>query len=124
VLGVVEDCPESLSALEGPSELAGDVLSLVRLSLLGPDAEDTVLVSEGGAEPELPPLDGSAELAADETPLADDVGLSDDGGLSPLETWLEGADEISECGDDDIPDGDTEDGCELPEDAGDGELES
>ena len=36
LLGVVEDCPDSLPALEGPAELAGDVLSFVWLSLLVP----------------------------------------------------------------------------------------
>ena len=67
LLAVVEDCPDSLAALEGPGELAGDVLALAWLSLLAPlgDAEDTSLVTDGGTEPE-PSLDGSAELAADE----------------------------------------------------------
>lgn len=36
LLGVTEDCPESLSALDGPSELAGDMLPLVWLLLLAP----------------------------------------------------------------------------------------
>ena len=156
LLGVVEDCPDSLPALEGPSELAGDVLSLVWLSLLAPlgDGEDKSLVAEGGTDPE-PSLDGSAELAPDEpaeltadgcddSPLAselepswlpEDIWLSDDGrlpaleardsdeGPESLERWL-GAEEISEGADDDSPDGDTEDGCELVEDAVDGGLDS